>query len=310
MSQLYGRKATLIVSSASKQLDLSAAKFFFQTRNADVNVPNTLSVTIINLSEDTAASIKKEYTKVTLMAGYHDGPFGVLFDGTIKQVLNGRLNPTDTYCEIQAADADLAHNFAVINKTLAKGSKLSDRVQAITDAMNKVGNTKKGYVFPDLDKLGGVLPRGKVLFGMARDYADDLANTSASSWSIQGNTFQLIPLTGYAPGDAIVLTSRTGMIGLPEQSDQGIKIRSLLLPTIKIGCQVQINNKSIQQAQIDLSFTAINLLAFVAADGFYRVFVAEHSGDTRDTDWYTDMTCLSIDASAKPTSSVNAYGGT
>jgi hypothetical protein len=243
------------------------------------------------------------------MAGYQDGPFGLIFDGTIKQVRKGRLNPTDTFVEISGADADMAHNFAVVNKTLAKQSKLTDRVQAVTDAMAKANSTKTGYLPPDLDSLGGILPRGKVMFGMARDYSDDLAASSATSWSIQGNTYQMIPLTGYAPGDAIVLTSRTGMIGLPEQTDQGIKIRSLLLPTLKIGCQVQINNTSIQQAQIDLSYTAINLLAFVAADGFYRVFVAEHSGSTRDTDWYTDMTCLSIDSSAKPTSAVNAYGG-
>lgn len=309
MSQLYKRKASLVVSSASKALDLSAVQFKFSTKNADVNVPNSLVATVFNLSDETAQSIQKEYTKVTLKAGYQDGPYGVIFDGTIKQVRRGRINPTDTYCEILAADADLAHNFAIVNKTLAKGSTLSDRVKAITDAMQKQGGVTQGYVFPELNSTGGVLPRGKVLFGMARDYADDVANTAGATWSIQNNQFQLIPLTGYKPGDAIVLTSRTGMIGLPEQTDQGIKVRSLLLPTIQIGGRVKIDNKSIQNAQIDIAYSAINLLAFVAADGFYRVYVAEHSGDTRDNDWYTDMICLSIDASAKPTSAVNAYGG-
>ncbi|WP_256859231.1 hypothetical protein [Burkholderia cenocepacia] len=33
--------------------------------------------------------------------------------------------------------------------------------------------------------------------------------------------------------------------------------------------------------------------------GFYRVMIAEHRGDTRGNDWYTEATCIAVDASAQ-----------
>ena len=43
-------------------------------------------------------------------------------------------------------------------------------------------------------------------------------------------------------------------------------------------------------------------------DGFYRVLVVTHIGDVRGNPWYTKMTCLALDASAVPGSSVLADG--
>ena len=41
-------------------------------------------------------------------------------------------------------------------------------------------------------------------------------------------------------------------------------------------------------------YTGVQNLAQVSTDGLYRVFVAEHSGDTRGSEWYTDLTCLAV----------------
>ena len=34
--------------------------------------------------------------------------------------------------------------------------------------------------------------------------------------------------------------------------------------------------------------------------GYYYVMVANHSGDTRGQPWYTDLTCLAVDATLIP----------
>lgn len=307
MSQLFGRKASLVVAAGEKGLDLSQLQFRFSVRQGDVQTPNNSIIRVFNLSDQTAQTIQKEYTRVILQAGYEgESNFGVIFDGTIKQIRRGRENATDTYVDIYAADGDLGLNFAVVNATLAAGASQTDQVAAVQKAFAAQGNPA-GYQKLS-DSTGGVLPRGKVLFGMARDAMRNLSASGGWSWSIQDGKVQIVPLAGYLPGDAVVLTSKTGMIGIPEQTDQGIQIKSLLNPRLRIGGLVQIDNASINRALINIQFSAINLLASITDDGFYRLYVVEHSGDTRGGPWYSDMTCLAIDASAPAGSSVKAAG--
>ncbi|WP_457832633.1 hypothetical protein, partial [Staphylococcus aureus] len=84
----------------------------------------------------------------------------------VKQVRRGRENQTDTYLDITAADGDSAYNFAVVNTSLAAGSTVEQHVQAACTAMAPFG-VSLDYMF-ELPK--NPLPRGKVMFGMARDF--------------------------------------------------------------------------------------------------------------------------------------------
>lgn len=302
------RKVGLIVSSGSSGLDLSSFRIRFRVQQWDVtSAPNHTIIRVYNLSDDTAKSVQKEFQRVTLQAGYEGGSFGVIFDGTLKMARRGRESPTDTYLDILAADADVGRNFSVVNKTLAAGATPKDQMNAVIAAMG----LPTGYV-PDLP--AGALSRGKVLFGMARSRMTDIASSSGTTWSVQNGQVVVIPLTGYRPDQAVVLNSNTGMIDKPEQTEDGIHVKTLINPRVKIGTLVQINNASIQRAFLggdNLFFqgrleTLPGLLPKVTDDGFYRVYVAEHYGDTRGTDWYSDLTCLAIDASAAPAQSVKA----
>ena len=306
MTVQYLRKASLIVGDNSGKdgsaLDLSALRFSFAVRRGDIETPNSADIRVYNLSDATAKKIMQllptpEFTRVVLQAGY-DGNFGVIFDGTIKQIRHGRESQTDTYLDISAADGDSAYNFAVSAVSLAAGSKPADHIAAILQDMAKKG-VSQGYS-PDLP--GNPLPRGKVIYGMSRDALRGVARNTSSAWSIQDGKVDFIPLTSYKPGEVAVINSTTGMIGLPEQTQNGIRIKTLLNPNLKIGQAVQINNASVQQYRYNLALkqTAQNLMAQnvlkTDADGVYYVMVANHSGDTRGNDWYTDLICLSIDA--------------
>lgn len=167
---------------------------------------------------------------------------------------------------------------------------------------------------------GGILPRGKVLFGMWRDSLRDEVRTQNASWSIQDGKVNVIPLDGFLPGEVLVVNSQTGMVGIPEQTDQGIRVRVLLNPRVRIGAALKLNNKDINQinktvangttltfpGQVPFNqYSGISYPASINADGLYRVFVAEHAGDTRGNEWYTDITCLSIDPSSE---TVAPYG--
>lgn len=313
-NELYDRKCTLLVVSGDEALDLSEMRIVFETKQEDEESPNNARIRVYNLSRETVARIQGEYTRVVLQAGYQNASFGVIFDGTIKQFGVGKENPTTTYLDILAADGDLAYNFSTVNKSLAAGSTPEQRIKALIEAMGPQGVTEGELIIPS---TGGVLPRGKVLFGLARGALRSQVQNVGATWSIQNGKVNILPLTEYLPGEAVVLTSATGLIGRPQQTEGGIYARCLINPRIGIGGLVRIDNKSInktfQQADFSIPgaqlpynrYAGIQQLADVTADGLYRVYVAEYNGDTRGQPWWMDLVLLAVDPS---TMKVKAYG--
>ena len=308
MTQQYPRQCSLILTDGTTGIDLSEMRIRFHVSQADTESPNTAVIRVYNLSEATINQVEKEYQRVVLQAGY-PGNFAVIFQGTITQLVKGRESALDSFLDIMAADGDEAYNFAVVNKALAAGASPQDQAAAIAQAMQPYG-----VDLGDTTGLtGGILPRGKVLFGLARARMSDLANTTATTWSIQNGKVTIIPLTGYLAGEAVALSARTGLVGIPEATIDGIEIRCLLNPMIRIGTRVQIDNSAINtptvlQQGLFPTYGDITLPATVTRDGYYRVLVAEHTGDMRGQEFYTDLTCLAIDPSAAPDKSVQPYG--
>jgi hypothetical protein len=302
------RFSQLVVSKGGQGLDLSNLRFRFEVRASDVETPNTLSVRVYNLSPDTVNSIIQEFDTVTLTAGYQTGNQGNIFQGDIKQFRFGRERNVDNYLDILAGDGDEAYNKKIINQTFPAGTTDAQQLSAVAAAMDlPSAPTNEGYM-----TTGGVLPRGKTMFGMARIYVREIARNNDCRWSIQNGVVTLIPNTGYLPGQVVAINTASGMIGTPEQTDNGIMIRCYLNPLIRIGQAVKINNGDINQAVIKSqffpTFTSQYYPATVTNDGMYRVLVAEHVGDTRGNDWYTELTCLDIDPSSPPNQSVLADG--
>lgn len=296
----YLRKASLIIGDDKDALDLSELRFRFYIRRGDTQTPNTADIRVYNLAPDTALKIKKEFTRVVLQAGY-DGNFGLIFDGNIKQIRRGRESPTDTYIDITAGDGDEAYNYSAVALSLAAGqTSPRNAIEQIIKGM-AVHGASKGHIPDSLPETPTY--RGEVFYGTAKDQLRYLARTTDSAWSIQDGKVDFIPLTGAKPSAEIpVITSATGMVGLPEQTQNGIKLRTLLNSNLKIGQVVQIDNASIQRMRYSLNALqyAENVNAALSHklndDGFYYVMVAEHYGDTRGNDWYTDLICLAVDA--------------
>jgi hypothetical protein len=301
MTAQYLRKVSLVVGNAEgKGLDLSGLQFRFAVRRGDLQTPNSVDIRVYNVSKETARQIMTgngqeggtpEFSQLRLLAGYQDSDqYGLIFQGQIMQVRRGRESQADTFIDIRAADGDEAYNFAA-------GSTPQDHIDTLAAAMA----IPKGYT-PELPATG--LPRGKVFYGLARDSMRDVAKTNDVNWSIQDGQIQLAPIASFVPGTIPVLTSATGMVGWPEQTANGIHIRCLLNPNIKISSVVKIDNASVLDYQLPIDVLTGQIAREITPrkdwDGFYVVYVAEHYGDTRGNEWYTDLICLGADPSAIP----------
>ncbi len=307
----YLRKCRLIVFKNNGQpdngIDLSNLRIKFSVKRSDTMTPNTADIRVYNLDETTAKRIsnKKEFAQVLLEAGYEENS-GLVFQGNIIQVIIGRESATDTFVDLIAGDGDQAYNFAIVNKTLQTAT-LGDQVKAAVAEMSKKGVTAGhlGEMPPE------TLPRGKVMFGPAKNYLRNVAQSSDMTWSIQDGKVTFIKTSSYLPGERVVLTSKTGMIGTPQQTNEGLNVKCLLNPKIKIGGRIQVDNKSIARFKIDLTIpnSAANIPAPLTHDGTYYVLVAEHSGDTRGVEWYTTILGINMDVTTNPINAVQVgYG--
>lgn len=306
MTRQFIRKVSLIVANGGEGLDLSESRFTFRIKQADIQNPQSAVISVYNLSDDTAKRLAdSEFTRVILQAGYEEGNFGLIFDGTIIQPLNGRDNPTDSYVKLIAAEGDEFITTAFVNGSMSAGASQMDVIKfLLANSQNAAGtlvNPNVGYIPV---QAGATLPRGKVLYGMTRDALHIAAATAGQSYFIKGSQINFVPLDGIIPGQAVLVNTDTGMIGWPIQTQDGVEVTTLLNPLLAIGSTLKIDNKSILQAQLSAAYTGPNSpnlqaqsLPQLDHDGLYKVHVIEHMGDTRGNDWYSKMVCLSVDPS-------------
>jgi len=305
-SQQYIRRCNLVVADATGNgLDLSNLRIVFNVKKSDAQTPNTAEIRVFNLNKETAAQIKKEFTTLILQAGY-DSNYGTIFSGNIKQVRIGRENGTENYIDIAAGDGDDAYNFSVVNTTLAAGATQQDQINSAAGSMVNRAVRQGSVTGVDSNRL----PRGKVMYGMARDYLRQTAAATETSWSIQDGKIQFVKLTAVLPSQAVLLNSKSGLVGTPEQTNEGITVKCLLNPQLKIAGRVKIDQENIAQAALpDTSKKdTVNKPVAIEDDGFYRLLVVEHAGDTRGTDWYSNLVCLGIDATLPPDKQVKKNG--
>lgn len=295
----FGRAIKLIVAGKNGAgLDLSLFRIKFSVKKSGVMTPNVADIRVYNLDPQTAASIQAEFTQVVLQAGYLSN-LGVIFQGNIKQCIIGRESATDTFIDIIAGDGDQAYCFAIINKSIAAGSDASQHIAAAFDALASQG-VSQGY--NGISNVIGLpkLPRGKVMYGNARDHIRQISNSNNYVASIQDEQTVFVKQTTYVPGVAVVLTTKTGMVGTPEQSVEGIKIKCLLNPKIKVHSRIKVDNRSVAQYKLDQfnPGSPANTPVPLQNDGLYYVLVCEHQGDTRGQEWYTNLVTLVINPSA------------
>lgn len=213
---------------------------------------NTAFIRVTNPNPSTARSLVQLVAQpelnppITIDAGYEDN-HGVIFHGQIKQAIYGRESPTDTLLQLVCSTFDMEYNHGVINKSLAAGSTMMDHFNQAITAMAAVSQTSigVGYIDPALNISQPVYPKSVQLFGMARNTLWRIARSK------QANVFDdqdKIHLLGYAntmPGSPVVLNSQTGLVGMPTLDAGGLMARSLLNPSIRIGCVVQIAQSQI-----------------------------------------------------------------
>lgn len=311
------RKISLTAADLGKDgIELASLRIRFTVTAMTIDMPATLNARIYNLSQQTTQKLLNLKTipagrgvssttpgdnagaaKITLQAGY-EGNYGIIFKGDLIQPRAGRESVTDTYVDLFAGDGDWAHVWGKVNRTLAAGYTPGDVNDEFKNALSQYGLTVNDL---PQDVPQTAAPRGKVMYGMARDYRRDMARTyNLTAYPRQG-VLEWLPQSSVRPGDIVEVNSRTGMINLPQQTTYGMTVQMLLNPSVGPGTLLRVNNKSIQRGQFVASrggavdpnlYLNQSLNADDNADGAYKVLGVDHTGDTRGNEWYTTAVCI------------------
>lgn len=290
----WKRQCSLILADASGEgLDLADLRVAFQVVKGDLQTPNTASIRVYNLAPGTLERARKEFTRVLLQAGYESN-FGLIFSGTVIQYRFWNENNTDGVFDIWASDGDEAYNYAVVNTALPADSSVKDMILACAKSMKEKGVSIESLQESMAGLPDKTLPGGQVMYGPAKKYLRQAAQDMGFSWSIQDGELRIIDDAGYLPGEAVELNFASGLLGSPEQTNNGVKVKCLLNPRLRVGGRVKLNNQGIALARQDI-FMGAAALPSLDRDGLYRVLKIEIKGDTRGNDWSMDLLCVGMD---------------
>ena len=303
MARNWLRSCSLTLSGSSSKTVTGGGptdlRIVFSIKQWHVQAPNMASFRIYNPSPDTRAQIKgNEFDKVSFSAGY-EGNVGLVFSGNLKQSIFGHETATDSYVDLFCADGDYAYNASRVTKTLSAGWTPADKLKAAVDAMGPYGVTMG---LNTLDLSRPKFPRGIPLVGMARDIIRQVVLSQGGLWSIQLGKLVVTPKSLDAgQGGPVELTSSTGLIGWPRQTQDGILVRSLLNPALQPLQKIKLDPSQIIEAEQDNNplsqsapLTKNNLDIQGLGAGTYTIFHMDRFGDTRGNDWYDESLCIGV----------------
>lgn len=282
---LFGRKYRVIVSDVNGVgIDVSTLRCTFQIEKSLSETPNYAEIVLYNLSAQTENSIIKEGAKVILEAGYQNPQYGLIFSGDIVQPLRGKEDNTTYTLTLVSQDGDLFYNKGIINASFRAGQTPRDILENMTKQSSNA--LELGQLSDNLSQTA--LPRGKALFGLTRDYFRQIAKSEQAAFYINNNKIDFVKAMDLPTNEVIKLNGKSGLIGMPEQTEEGIQATCLLNPLLDLNKMVAIDLYSIQRQKADRN----NELKNIEGSGVFKIIKIAHKGDTRGDEWYTEFTAI------------------
>jgi hypothetical protein len=265
-SDLFGRAWRITVGQpGSDGKAWSDIDCTFKVKKTASSTPNSIDLTIYNLSAASRASFERPRVAVMIEAGYV-GRLVKIASGEIVRS-SSAIKDGEWETRIEARDGMTAYG-TVVSETLSPGSTEESAIRAIA---KKLGLPVKSIQGLDGKNKWG---NGRVLSGPARLQLDAICRTRNLRWSIQDGALVVFPIGGHVGGEAVLLSPEHGLIGSPEKTEKGWKVRSLMQGQIYPGQPVQIRSREV--------------------DGLFLAEAVEHSGDTSGGDWFSDITAVKV----------------
>lgn len=262
----FGRRWRLQIGSNTDGIEIEALRVAFDVTKSIDAKPNPGKIDIWNLNREHMNRILSgEFNQVKLWVGYET--LRVIYAGDIvkKTVVRDGL---DFIVSLECGDGHVDYQSSLMAVTLAAGSTDKEALDAAAITMK---NTKLGAI--DVPSTRA-LPRARVLTGNARDVLGRVAANNGADWSVQDGELVMIPADKVLPDEAVLLSQETGMVGSPQATDNGLELKCLCNPALRIGGLVRVQS----------------ILEYYNGD--YKIVHLRHVGDAIGGDWLSEITAV------------------
>lgn len=277
---LYGRRYRVFVEiEGNKAFDVSNLRCTFEIIKTSYMEANQSILQIYNLSPEDENKLIKQGQRIIIEAGYVGSQYGKIFDGNVIQAVRSKENGTDYVLTLVSMDNDRYTSYGLINVALVAQQSAREAVNVLA---NKAKVTSEiGYV----SQMNTVYPRGKVMFGLSKDYLSQIAASQNATYYSEDGKINIINIVEQPPERIKSYGPKNGLINVPTQTELGISCTVLLDPSLKINSFFHVDNEKISGYQ----YTPGQPVRALDGEGIYRVIRLTHRGDTRGNDWYTEL---------------------
>lgn len=196
--------------------------------------PNKATVKLYNISKDSVAYVGQTGNVVQVSAGV--GVVAQIFHGDVTTRLVSTVEKDgNRVTTIKAGDGQRRWREADVSLSYPPGIERGVVLGEVLAGMS----LPTGYVAQLPAKT---YANGWAFVGRARDALDDLLDGQAS-WSIQDGAVQILLDGERVPGNALVVSAATGLIGSPERADKGVKFSFGLNSMLRPGRGVLVQSK-------------------------------------------------------------------
>lgn len=248
----------------------------FSTTKTLGSKQNSGTVTITNLSKARRNQLGDEFDKLTLEVGYKDAGYSVILKGDIRDVTHAKTSP-DVETTIEVGDGDKAVQTGSVSKTFPSGTKPKEIVEYLA---KKLPGVEVGQIkgLDDLPKT----KRPTTVYGRTYRELDEQGRQHGFYWSMQNGKFQALK-NDESLGGSILISAETGMIGVAEPTDKGVKVKCLLNPAIEPGKTIKVKSGFLDES------SGRDKRDSDDGGGEFRVASVSLQGSTRAEDWYCDV---------------------
>lgn len=207
--------------------------------------PNEATIKLYNVSAETQKRLFVEGKTVEIEAGYwpQNGArdTAVIFKGQIRKVSTKIQNDVDVVSELSFGDGDDAQARRT-RGNFARGTSHADLVRYVVDSMAGDGIVAGRIFVPSY-----VEPRALTVDKPAWRILEDIRHQHDLQWWIQDGVLNMTPADTPLKRDALILTPDSGVLGVPEFTDDGVEIKTLMLPYLRPGWTFKLQNSKVPQ---------------------------------------------------------------
>lgn len=268
-----------VTTNTGASITIRDLRIIFEVKKIEGKDPNTSTIEIFNLAEQTRNTIRDLGKNITLFAGYvQENGAELLFTGDITSISHIVSKP-DVITRIDASDGKASVDKAKISISQAEktsGRLVLERILAQFD----IGNNLTQITFENKTYQSGY-----AFTGSAKQALNSITKFLNLTWSVQNNEIKLIPFDSNDNTGIILVSPTSGLIGSPQRLagesrkakgltkalKPGWRIHALLLPSVNPLGRIALQSNEVETST---EFVVNNVL---------------HNGDTHGRDWNSSI---------------------